>query len=459
MPKFIAAFIAFFTLTCSAYAAPPPVSAYAQLPAVFDAALSPDGQYMAAIMENDGAYIVRVFNIVDGSDKTVRATALPTGAYVKNITWANNDRILVRVGTTQFLDTGTSSGFVKTGFILTMPKSLKKAEILIKPKKARQGNSRIGGDQFGFRQFNDHVIDYLPSDPKNILMVFSEEDANAPNVNRVDVKSGRYKKVRRGSESFQQWFTDRRGQVRVGQGRANTGDSYVMTIRDAIGDIADLESDVPDHAITTRWPKKYAHVFRAIGEGQKLCNVRFADTSIKTWEIPEVFGQVTESQELILNTIAKHRRLKRYGNIPNGNPLPVSEIIRLSGLATVQSDIDYLLRANYLKAKGEGYDLKGAMFCSGLFKRPQWGEPSPTVLTNFHNPRYFLHPSEDRPFTLRECARLQGFANDFLLLGDDDSYSLEDGYRLVGNAVPPPLAEVIANQVAKIFESANLTTV
>ena len=86
---------------------------------------------------------------------------------------------------------------------------------------------------------------------------------------------------------------------------------------------------------------------------------------------------------------------------------------------------------NYIKAKEDGYDLKGAMFCSGLFKRPKWDEPSPTVLTNFHNPRYFLHPSEYRPFTLRECARLQGFDDTFLFHGDGSIYSLEDGYRLV----------------------------
>jgi DNA (cytosine-5)-methyltransferase 1 len=86
---------------------------------------------------------------------------------------------------------------------------------------------------------------------------------------------------------------------------------------------------------------------------------------------------------------------------------------------------------------GEKFDLKGAMFCSGLFKRPRWDEPAPTVLTNFHNPRYFLHPSENRPFSLRECARLQTFPDDFVFAVDGSDASLIDGYRLVGNAVPP----------------------
>ncbi len=103
-----------------------------------------------------------------------------------------------------------------------------------------------------------------------------------------------------------------------------------------------------------------------------------------------------------------------------------------------------LISKGYLKAKDGKYDLKGAMFCSGIFKRPRWQEPSPTVLTNFHNPRYFLHPLENRPFSLRECARLQGFPDTFLFTGCDSKVDLKSGYRLVGNAVPPPLSRLFA---------------
>ena len=81
-----------FSNVFGAFAAPPPVQAYAQLPAVYDAALSPNGEKLAVILENDGKYIVRVFNISDPSDKAVRATGLPDGALVKSVKWANNDR-------------------------------------------------------------------------------------------------------------------------------------------------------------------------------------------------------------------------------------------------------------------------------------------------------------------------------------------------------------------------------
>ncbi len=228
------------------------------------------------------------------------------------------------------------------------------------------------------------------------------------------------------------------------------------TIRDAISDLPEI-GGAPDHLVTNKWPTGYADIFKAIGSGQKLCNVRHAESSVYTWDIPEYFGAVTQSQREILETISKHRRHKKYGDIPNGNPLPVDEIASLMNIPNIaMSDVDELLALGYLKDIDGKFDLKGAMFCSGLFKRPLWDAPSPTVLTNYHNPRYFLHPEADRPFSLRECARLQGFPDSFLITDNTNSVSLEDGYRLMGNAVPPPLGRALAHKVSDALDHPTL---
>lgn len=223
--------------------------------------------------------------------------------------------------------------------------------------------------------------------------------------------------------------------------------SRPRTIRDAIADLSGRENRFPDHTFADCWPSKYEHVFRRIKSGQKLCNVRHAATSVYTWQIPEVFGTTTARERTVLETISTHRRHKQYGNIPNGNPLPVPEIERLSGQKCIRPEIDSLLEKGYLKDIDGRYDLKGAMFCSGLFKRPRWDQPAPTVLTNFYNPRYFLHPEKNRPFTLRECARLQSFPDEFHFLGEGGAVDLISGYRLVGNAVPPLVSRAFAEAV------------
>jgi len=223
------------------------------------------------------------------------------------------------------------------------------------------------------------------------------------------------------------------------------------TIGGAIGDLLELTVGVADHVVTNSWPVTYEYIFRAIGEGQKLCNVRHAPSSVYTWQIPQVFGETDGNERLVLETISKNRRRKRYGAIPNGNPLSTQVIASLSGLSDVPAIAERLVRKKYLKEIEGKFDLTGAMFCSGLFKRPRWDEPSPTVLTVFDNPRYFLHPRRPRPFSVRECARLQGFPDDFLFCRDNSVGAIKDAYRLIGNAVPPPLAMRIAASVRELF--------
>ena len=55
----------------------------------------------------------------------------------------------------------------------------------------------------------------------------------------------------------------------------------------------------------------------------------------------------------------------------------------------------------------------------------------------------FLHPFEDRNLTLRECARIQTFPDDFIFLG-----TVSEQAQLIGNAVPPLLATALARNLA-----------
>ena len=57
--------------------------------------------------------------------------------------------------------------------------------------------------------------------------------------------------------------------------------------------------------------------------------------------------------------------------------------------------------------------------------------------------RDFLHPTEHRMLTVRECATLQTFPTTYQFYG-----SVSERIKLIGNAVPPDLAEVIATSLA-----------
>ncbi|SNT21640.1 DNA (cytosine-5)-methyltransferase 1 [Granulicella rosea] len=73
-------------------------------------------------------------------------------------------------------------------------------------------------------------------------------------------------------------------------------------------------------------------------------------------------------------------------------------------------------------------------------------EPSKAITSGARTE--FLHPSEHRNLTLRECARLQTFDDDFQFAGNASEQAL-----LIGNAVPPLLAFKIACGIRRDLES------
>jgi DNA (cytosine-5)-methyltransferase 1 len=60
----------------------------------------------------------------------------------------------------------------------------------------------------------------------------------------------------------------------------------------------------------------------------------------------------------------------------------------------------------------------------------------------------FVHPTETRNLTLRECARLQTFPDSFVFCGSRAQRAL-----LIGNAVPPRLAEAIGNHLTAVLSN------
>lgn len=83
-----------------------------------------------------------------------------------------------------------------------------------------------------------------------------------------------------------------------------------------------------------------------------------------------------------------------------------------------------------------------------VFGRLWWDQPSLTIRTEFYKPEKgrSLHPSEHRPITHREAARLQSFTDNFKFQG-----SKTDIARQIGNAVPPILAYYLGTQIAEIL--------
>ncbi|WP_082434121.1 DNA cytosine methyltransferase [Devosia sp. A16] len=80
-----------------------------------------------------------------------------------------------------------------------------------------------------------------------------------------------------------------------------------------------------------------------------------------------------------------------------------------------------------------------------VYGRMEWDEPAPTITTQcfgYGNGR-FGHPEQDRAISLREAAMLQGFPRDYAFIPSDEPVSFAKLGRLIGNAVPVTLGEMI----------------
>ncbi len=98
------------------------------------------------------------------------------------------------------------------------------------------------------------------------------------------------------------------------------------------------------------------------------------------------------------------------------------------------------------ESMGKAFIAKGGR--SGWWRRLTFDLPSPTIVTMpNHASTSLCHPKETRALTLRECARVQEFPDDWEFCGKP----LEQ-YTQVGNAVPVGLGRIAGRVVAELLD-------
>jgi len=123
------------------------------------------------------------------------------------------------------------------------------------------------------------------------------------------------------------------------------------------------------------------------------------------------------------------------------SPLNLSRI-RMSRPGGTWKDWPENLQAScHRKKTGETY--------SSVYGRMEWDAPAPTITTQcfgYGNGR-FGHPEQDRAISLREAAILQTFPKSYAFVPPGESIKFSKMGRLIGNAVPVRLGEIIARSL------------
>ena len=123
------------------------------------------------------------------------------------------------------------------------------------------------------------------------------------------------------------------------------------------------------------------------------------------------------------------------------SPLNVERIRASRPGGTWRDWPEHLVAACHRKETGRTYP--------GVYGRMEWDSPSPTLTTQYYgfgNGR-FGHPDQERAISLREGAILQGFPTSYSFVPDGGPIHFKALGRMIGNAVPVTLGEVIGRSI------------
>jgi len=102
------------------------------------------------------------------------------------------------------------------------------------------------------------------------------------------------------------------------------------------------------------------------------------------------------------------------------------------------------------EAMGASYAAGGGK--TGFFRRLAWDQPAPTITGRANRKASAIcHPNDVRPLSVRECARVQGFPDDWQFSG-----SMSQKYLQIGNAVPVALGYAVAAAIKQTCDKSEL---
>jgi len=98
------------------------------------------------------------------------------------------------------------------------------------------------------------------------------------------------------------------------------------------------------------------------------------------------------------------------------------------------------------KAMGGAYESGGGKV--GFYRRLSYDQPSPTLVTSpVQKATMMCHPTQVRPLSIREYARIQQFPDDWIFMGTSAAK-----YRQIGNAVPIGLAVALGKAILSVAD-------
>ncbi|MEZ4608607.1 MAG: DNA (cytosine-5-)-methyltransferase, partial [Deinococcales bacterium] len=208
------------------------------------------------------------------------------------------------------------------------------------------------------------------------------------------------------------------------------GQYSFRSVKDILENNPDVKYDCsPD------FTRKLEEFFK--GDLEKLHGMRLIDTrhgnSIHSWDIA-IKGECTVEEVELMNSLIANRRKHIFGKHQDGKALTIEQIKHFYPHQHLYSLLKSLIAKGYLSEKAGKYNPVCGNMSFEVFKFLDPESISITLTASDAHKLGVYHCERVRRLTPRECARLQGYPEDYKL-HPDDRYA----YKQLGNAVSIPV--------------------
>lgn len=213
---------------------------------------------------------------------------------------------------------------------------------------------------------------------------------------------------------------------------------FGMNDKCTVGQI--LETDVSEKYNCSQEFTQQLH--SVIGDDlSKLHGYRMIDyrggQSIHSWELGRK-GKCSKEEIEFMNLLIKNRRKPIFGTQQDGKKLTLEQIKTFYASSNILEIIGSLKQKGYLKEEKGKYNPVCGNMSFEVFKFLDPQSISITLTSSDSNRLGIIQNNQPRRITPRECARLQGFPDSFIL-HPTDAFA----YRQLGNTVSVPVVEAV----------------
>lgn len=209
-----------------------------------------------------------------------------------------------------------------------------------------------------------------------------------------------------------------------------------------VRDILEAEPD-PKYNCSKNFTKQLLHVIK--GDPNALHGIRLIDyrggNSIHSWDLG-IKGKCSKEEISFMRALISNRRKKHFGDHQDGKMLTLEQISTFFPHPNLGGIIKSLERKGYIKEAGGKYNPVAGNMSFEVFKFLDPNSVSITLVTSDAHKLGVVHKGRIRRITPRECARLQGFPDSFILHSID-----VHAYRQFGNSVSVPVIRAVISDL------------